>query len=51
MKRGDVVMVDWLFSDRTGSKIRPAIVVQADFLNASVDDTVLIPVTKVGRAE
>jgi mRNA interferase MazF len=50
MKRGEVVMVDWNYSDRTGSKVRPAIVVQSDFLNSSIDDTVLIPVTKTGRA-
>jgi mRNA-degrading endonuclease toxin of MazEF toxin-antitoxin module len=33
MNRGDVVLVDWPFSDLSGSKLRPAIVVQADFLN------------------
>ena len=45
MKRGEVVLVDWLFSDRTGSKLRPAVVVQADFLNGLIDDTVLVQVT------
>ncbi len=38
MNRGDVVDVDWPFSDRTGSKVRPAVVVQADFLNGLIDD-------------
>jgi len=33
MKRGDVVLVDWQYSDRTGSTLRPAVVVHADFLN------------------
>lgn len=33
MKRGDVVLVDWPFSDRTGSKLCTAVVVRADFLN------------------
>lgn len=33
MNRGDVVEVDWLYTDMTGSKIRPAVVVQGDFLN------------------
>jgi hypothetical protein len=28
MKRGDVVELDWFFSDRTGSKTRPAVVVR-----------------------
>lgn len=42
-------MVDWTFSDRTGSKVRPAVVVQADFLNARIDDSVLIPITRTSR--
>jgi hypothetical protein len=45
MNRGDVVEVDRPFSDRTGSKTRPAVVVQADFLNGLIDDTVLVQVT------
>jgi len=32
MNRGEVVLVDWPYSDLTGSKPRPAVVVQADFL-------------------
>jgi mRNA-degrading endonuclease toxin of MazEF toxin-antitoxin module len=36
MKRGDVVLVDWVFSDRTGSKLRPAAVIQSDALNALI---------------
>jgi mRNA interferase MazF len=45
MNRGDVVSVDWPFSDLTGTKVRPAVVVQADFLNGLIDDTVLIQIT------
>jgi len=45
MNRGDVVLVDWPFSDRMGSKLRPAIVIQADFLNGLIDDTVLVQIT------
>src|SRR4051794_31547019 len=45
MNRGEVVLVDWLFSDRTGSKLRPAVVVQADFLNGLIEDTVLVQIT------
>ena len=45
MKRGEVVEVDWRYSDLTGSKVRPAIVVQADFLDGLVDDTILVKVT------
>jgi mRNA-degrading endonuclease toxin of MazEF toxin-antitoxin module len=45
MNRGEVVAVDWPFSDRTGSKTRPAVVVQADFLNGLIDDTILVQLT------
>jgi mRNA interferase MazF len=45
MRRGEVVEVDWPFSDRTGSKVRPTAVVQADFLNGLIDDTVLVQIT------
>jgi mRNA interferase MazF len=45
MTRGEVVEVDWPYSDMTGSKKRPAIVVQADFLNGLIDDTILVQVT------
>ena len=49
MNRADVVLVDWPFSDRTGSKLRPAVVVQADYLNGLIDDTVLVQVTSKGH--
>jgi mRNA interferase MazF len=49
MNRGDVVLVDWPYSDRTGSKLRPAVVIQADFLNGLIDDTVLVQVTSKGH--
>src|SRR5947209_1656157 len=45
MRRGDVVEIDWQFSDLTGSKVRPAVVVQADFLDGLIDDTVLVKIT------
>ena len=45
MNRGDVVLVDWAYSDLTGTKLRPAVVVQADFLNGLIDDTILVQVT------
>ena len=44
MNRGDVVIVDWPYSDLSGSKLRPAVVVQADLLNGLVDDTVYVKV-------
>jgi mRNA interferase MazF len=45
MNRGDVVLVDWAYSDLTGTKLRPAVVVQADFLNGRLDDTILVQIT------
>src|SRR5438874_8034222 len=45
MRRGDVVEIDWHFSDLTGSKVRPAVVVQADFLDGLIDDTILVKIT------
>src|SRR5437868_1215281 len=50
VKRGDVVRVDWPFSDRTGSKVRPAVVVQDDRWNGRIADTVLVLVSRTLRA-
>src|SRR5260370_31422787 len=44
MNRGEVVEVDWPFTDLTGSKPRPAVVVQADYLNGLIDDTVYVKI-------
>jgi len=49
MKRGDVVLVDYPYSDRTGSKLRPALCVQADFLNVLISDTLLVSITRTIR--
>jgi mRNA interferase MazF len=45
MNRGQVVEVNWPYSDLSGSKVRPAVVVQADFLNGLIDDTILVKIT------
>jgi len=45
MKRGEVVEVDWQDSDMSGSKVRPAIVVQAGTINALIDDMILVQIT------
>lgn len=45
MKRGEVVEVDWQYTDLSGSKVRPAVVVQADFINALIDDMILVRIT------
>jgi len=49
MNRGDVVLVDWIDSNLTLGKRRPAVVVQADSLNALIANTVLVQVTKTIR--
>lgn len=45
MNRGEVVEVNWPYSDLSGTKVRPAVVVQADFLNGLIDDTILVKIT------
>ena len=42
---GDIALVDFPYSDHTGSKIRPALVVQADAWNQRLDDTILSLIT------
>ena len=49
MKRGDVVIVEVFFSDRSGSKVRPALVVRCDFLNQRLSDTIVEIVTSSPR--
>jgi mRNA interferase MazF len=41
VQRGDVVLVDYLYTDRTGSKVRPCLVVQNDHNNQRLDDTIV----------
>jgi mRNA-degrading endonuclease toxin of MazEF toxin-antitoxin module len=45
MNRGDVVSVNWPYSNLSGTKIRPAVVVRSDFLTGLIDDTVLVNIT------
>jgi mRNA interferase MazF len=46
----NIVRVDWPYSDRTGSKVRPALVVQADTLNGLIADTVLVLISRTQRS-
>ncbi len=46
ISRGDIVLVDYPFSDRTGSKVRPALVVQSDALNHRITDTILASISR-----
>jgi mRNA interferase MazF len=50
MKRGDVVLVEFPFSDRAGSKLLTALMVQADAWNNVLDDTILASITSVARS-
>jgi len=45
IRRGDVVMVDFPFSDTGQSKVRPAVVVQNDRDNQKIRKTVIAMVT------
>lgn len=45
MKRGDVVLVFLPFVGATGGKLRPAVIVQNDTLNAAIRETVIVEVT------
>ncbi|MBC8117228.1 MAG: type II toxin-antitoxin system PemK/MazF family toxin [Candidatus Saccharimonas sp.] len=41
MNRGDVVLVDYPFSDGSGSKVRPALIVLADSYNRKLSHTIV----------
>ncbi len=46
MKRGDVVLLDYPFADGSGSKLRPALVVQNDRDNQRLTNTIAALITK-----
>ena len=46
MKRGDLVLLDYPFSDASGSKVRPALVVSNDRENQRLTNTIVALVTK-----
>jgi mRNA-degrading endonuclease toxin of MazEF toxin-antitoxin module len=50
MKRGDVVAADVAYSDRQGSKVRPAVIVSADINNAAIQDVILVAISRSTRA-
>jgi mRNA interferase MazF len=51
MKRGDVIILDHPYSDGSGSKVRPALVVQNDRDNVRLTNTIVVLITRnVGRA-
>ena len=50
MNRGEIVEVDWPFTDLSGTKPRPAVVVQADYLNGLIDDTIYVKIQAAAYA-
>lgn len=44
-RRGNIVLVDFPYSDQTGRKVRPALIVQSDEWNQRLDDTILALIT------
>ncbi len=46
VSRSDVVLLDFPFSDASGSKVRPAVVVQSDTHNQRMTSTIVVLVTK-----
>jgi mRNA interferase MazF len=46
MKRGDVVLLDYPYADGTGSKVRPALIVQNDRDNQRLTNTIVALITK-----
>ena len=45
-RRGDIILADLPFADRSGSKVRPALVVQSDKNNSRLDDVILAVITR-----
>lgn len=45
LRRGDIVIVDYPYSDQIRSKIRPALVVQSDIWNQRLHDTIIASIT------
>ena len=49
VQRGDIVIVNFSYSNHAGSKIRPALVVQSDVWNQRIDATILALITSNSR--
>ena len=46
VQRGDVVIINHPFSDASGSKVRPALVVQSDSRNSLLRETIVVLISK-----
>lgn len=45
LQRGDVVLVEFPFSSGTGSKLRPALIVQSDHNNRRLTNVIMVAIT------
>jgi mRNA interferase MazF len=45
LSRGEIILVQFLYSSGAGSKLRPAVVVQHDFNNRRLTNVILAPIT------
>lgn len=45
IRRGDIVLVAFPFSDGVGTKVRPAVVVQSDTNNKRLKNTIVVMIT------
>jgi mRNA interferase MazF len=48
-QRGDIILADLPFSDASGSKIRPSLVVQCDANNQRLDDVIVALLTRTTK--
>lgn len=48
-RRGDIVLADIAYTDRSGSKRRPTLVVSTDANNAILDDVILVAISTTTR--
>jgi mRNA interferase MazF len=54
VQRGDVILVSYPFASGTGTKVRPALVVQCDRNNGRLDNTIVVQITtrtRLARSE
>ena len=49
VQHGNIVIVDYPYSDNTGSKVRPALVVQSDIWNQRLETTIIASITSSHR--
>lgn len=49
IKRGDIVLANLPFTDLSGAKIRPALVVQCDANNSRLHDVILAMITRTTK--